>query len=174
MPDGTLSEAIKEAYASAPSNLIIYHTLEIRHPSFTQPIRIVRDIVDLVATLEADAPANPGETVTFVRYAFDFIKPEVNSNGVPQMQITIDNVDRIIGASIEGALGSTDLVEVTYREYISTDLTGPQNDPPITLQVMAVTVDMFKVTATCGFPDLMNRKFPTVEYTSETFPGLVS
>jgi hypothetical protein len=71
-------------------------------------------------------------------------------------------------------LGSTDLVEVTYREYISTDLIAPQNDPPITLQVMAVTVDMFKVTATCGFPDLMNRKFPTVEYTSETFPGLVS
>lgn len=174
MPDNTLSEALREAYASAPVGLIIYHTLEIRHPSFTQPIRIVRDLVDLTATLEPDAPANGGEEVLFVRYAFDFIKPEVNSSGVPQMQITIDNVDRIIGASIEGALGSTDLVEVTYREYISTDLTGPQNDPPITLQVMAVTVDMFRVTATCGFPDLMNRKFPTLEYTSETFPGLVS
>lgn len=174
MPDSTLSEALKEAYASAPVGLIIYHTLEIRHSSFTEPIRIVRDLEDLTATLEDDAPVNGGEEVTFVRYAFDFVKPEVNSAGVPQMQITIDNVDRIIGASIEGALGSTDLVEVTYREYISTDLTGPQNDPPITLQVMAVSVDMFKVTATCGFPDLMNRKFPTLEYTSETFPGLVS
>ncbi len=34
MPDTTLSEALKEAYASAPSDVILLHTLELRHPSF--------------------------------------------------------------------------------------------------------------------------------------------
>ena len=34
MPNTALSEAIKEAYASAPSQQIILHTLELRHPSF--------------------------------------------------------------------------------------------------------------------------------------------
>ena len=34
MTDNTLSEALKEAYASAPSNVILLHTLELRHPSF--------------------------------------------------------------------------------------------------------------------------------------------
>ena len=53
MPDDTLSLAIKEAYASAPSNLVIHHTLEIWHPNFTTPIRVVRDNVDLSAKLES-------------------------------------------------------------------------------------------------------------------------
>ena len=34
MPDAALSEALREAYASAPSNVVILHTLEIRHPDF--------------------------------------------------------------------------------------------------------------------------------------------
>jgi hypothetical protein len=34
MPDPTLSEAIQEAYAHAPSDAIILHTLELRHPDF--------------------------------------------------------------------------------------------------------------------------------------------
>ena len=34
MTDATLTEALKEAYASAPSDVTILHTLELRHPSF--------------------------------------------------------------------------------------------------------------------------------------------
>lgn len=174
MPDPTLSEAIREAYASAPVGVIVYHTLEFRHSTMSPPIRIVRDGADLTAYLEADAPENPGEEVMFVRYAFDFQRPEVNASGIPQMTIVIDNVSRLITASIETAITGQDPIEVTYREYLSTDLTGPQNDPPITMQVMSVSCDVYRISAVCGFPDLLNRKFPTIEYTSENFPGLVA
>lgn len=174
MPDASMSEALAEAYACAPRGVVIYHTLEIWHPSFSAPIRIVRDDVDLTAYLESDAAHNPGEEVTFVRYAFDFQKPEVSSTGIPTMAITIDNVSRLIAASIESALGTTDVVTVTYREYLSSDLTGPQNDPPTTLSITDITVDAFRITATCGYPDLMNRKFPTLEYNADDFPGLVT
>lgn len=34
MPNDVLQEAIKEAYASCPSDVFIYHTLEIKHPDF--------------------------------------------------------------------------------------------------------------------------------------------
>jgi len=173
VPDSTLSQAIMEAYASAPDDPI-YHTLELRHPAFTTPIRVVRDWADLTATLEASAPANPGETVTFVRFAFDFTKPEVSASGVPQLTIEIDNVDRAIVANIEAALTTADMVQATYREYLGSDLSGPQNDPPIHMTIMSITADVFRVRATAGFPDLMNRRFPSTEYDSETFPGLVS
>lgn len=174
MSDSTLSQAIKEAYASAPANVVIYHTLELRHPAFTAPIRVVRDYEDLTATLESSAPVNPGELVTFVRFAFDFSKPEMSATGVPQMSIEIDNVDRSIVANIEAALATTDLVEATYREYISTDLAAPQNDPPIHMTLMSITADVFRVKAVAGFPELMNRRFPSTEYDAETFPGLVA
>lgn len=173
MTDSTLKAAIKEAYASAPSNVIIYHTLELRHSAFSAPIRVVRDYADLTATLEATAPANPGASVTFVKFNFDFTKPEISTTGVPQMSIEIDNVDRSIVANIEAALTTTDLVQATYREYISSDLTGPQNDPPIHMTVMSIQADVFRVRAVAGFPDLINRRFPTLEYDSETFPGLL-
>lgn len=174
MSDTTLSQAIKEAYASAPANVVIYHTLELRHPAFTTPIRVVRDFANLTAALEATAPANPGETVDFVAFAFEFTKPEVSSTGVPQITITLDNVDRSIVANIEAAMGTTDLVQVTYREYLSTDLSAPQNNPPLSMTIMSVTADVFKVSAVAGFPDLMNRRFPTAEYSPEVFPGLAA
>ncbi len=174
MPDSTLSQAIKEAYASAPSNVVIYHTLELRHPAFTTPIRVVRDYEDLVATLEASAPVDPSTAVTFIRFAFDFTKPEVSASGVPQLTIEIDNVDRTIIANIEAAMTTSDMVQATYREYLSSDLTSPQNDPPIHMTIMSISADVFKVKATAGFPDLMNRRFPTDEYSSEVYPGLLS
>lgn len=172
MTDTTLSLAIREAYASAPANVVIYHTLELRHVAFTQPLRVVRDYKDLSAYLELTAPDNPGELVTFTRFAFDFMKPEVSTGGVPQITITMDNVDRSIVASIEAALATTDLVQVTYREYISTDLNGPQNNPPVSMTILSVKADLFKITAVAGFPNLANMRFPRTEYSPEVFTGL--
>lgn len=174
MPDSTLSLALREAYASAPTGVVIYHTLELRHPAFTSPIRVVRDFSDLTATLEATAPADPSTAVLFVGFAFDFSRPEVSPSGVPQVTIEIDNVDRSIVANIEAAMTTTDLVQVTYREFISTDLSAPQNNPPLHMTIVNVSASVFKITAVAGFPNLMNRRFPTTAYESETFPSLAA
>jgi hypothetical protein len=173
MPDSTLSQALKEAYASAPS-VIIYHTLELRHPAFSSPIRVVRDRAPLVATLEATAPVNAGQSVTFLGFAFDFTKPEISASGLPMVQIEIDNADRIIVANIEAAMASTSLVTCTYREYISTDLSGPQNNPPLNLTVLTITADVYRVKCTAGFINLNNYRFPRTEYDAETYAGLAT
>lgn len=167
MPDVTLSEAIKEAYASSPADVVIYHTLEINHPAFSEPIYVVRDYQDLNANLEDGTP------VTFLRFAFNLVKPEVSATGVPQCTVEIDNVSRDILANVQLAMGSTALITMTYREYISTDLSGPQNDPPMTMVLSNITADVFKVRATASFGDLNNKRFPNEEYTAERFPGLV-
>lgn len=174
MPDSTLTQAIKEAYASAPSNVIIYSTLELYHSKFTTPIRVVRDYNNLDAKLETTAPRNPNEVVTFIAFNFDFTKPEVGPDNIPQITITMDNVDRSIVASIEKTIGTYEQIKVIYREFINTDLTAPQNNPPIEMSIMSITADVFKITATAGFPNLMNKKFPTIEYTVDQFPGLTT
>ena len=173
MPDSTLSQAIKEAYASAPNTSVVYHTLEIYHPSFTTPIRVVRDFVDLSARLEATAPRDASTYVTFIGYAFDIVLPEVSSTGVPSLQITIDNVARDIMANLELAVTTSTPITVIYRMFLSTDLTGPQNNPPMALTIISISADVFKVTATATFGDLVNKRFPKTLYTIETFPGLV-
>ena len=172
MPDSTLSTALKEAYASAPAGVIL-HTLELRHPSFSAPIRVVRDNASLSAKLEATAPVDASTYVTFVAMAFDFTKPEISPTGIPQISIEIDNVDRAIVANIEAAMTTAQMVQCTYREYLSTDLTAPQNNPPLSMTIMNISADVFKVHATAGFPNLLNKRFPNTEYDPAVFTGLI-
>lgn len=173
MPDFTLADALKEAYASAPVDEVILHTLELRHPSFTTPIRVVRDHQELTATLEADAPEDPSTAVTFSPFAFDFILPEVAKSSTPEIEIRIDNVTGELVPYLDAAAQSGDLIEVTYRPYLASDLTAPQMDPPLTLVIRHISADVFGVRARAGFADLANRKFPAEIYDAERFPGLV-
>lgn len=112
MLDATLSRAIAEAYTSASSDVVILHTLELRHPTFLdddgQPtaVRIVRDHQDLIATLEADAPLNGGEEVTFVAMAFDIELPPIDTTPVPEVTVTIDNASRTLITYLDEATKS--------------------------------------------------------------------
>ena len=174
MPDFSLDAALKEAYASAPATEVILHTLEIRHPSFTTPIRVVRDHNDFAAFLEADAPINGGEQVTFVAMAFDFKLPDVTKATSPEIEISIDNVSAELTGYMDTASQSQELIEITYRPYLASDPSGPSMDPPLTLVVRSVNVTIFRVVAKAGFGDIANRKFPNQVYTTTRFPGLGS
>ena len=171
MPDDTLKMAIKEAYASAPK-VPIYLTLEFRYSSLTEPIRVVFDDTDLNAYLEDTAPLNPEEEVFFRRYAGSLKKPELTADGIPTVELEIDNVSREIYASIRQAVLGGEVIKATFREYLGNDLSGPQNDPPMHLDVMEVHGDVFRVKATLGFRNLQNKKFPTLAYDPEVFPSL--
>lgn len=173
MPDSTLSQAIAEAYASAPADPI-FHTLEFWHPNFTVPLRVVRDNAMLTARLESSAPRNAGEMVDFVGYAFDIVPPEVTHTALPQMTIEIDNVSRDILAQIDSTMGSPERITVIYRAFLgSALLDGPENDPPLTLTILSISATVFRISATAGFPNLENLRFPGLDYTAEVFPGLI-
>lgn len=173
MPDPTLSAAIQEAYASAPVNQVIYHTLELWHPAFSQPIRVVRDFNALDARIEATAARDPGAIVTFVGFAFDIVPPDQTSTGLPQCTIEIDNVSSEILAQIDLAVVTAQPITAIYRAYLSDTLTvGPDNNPPMELTLITVNANPFRLKATAGFPDLVNLRFPKLDYDLETFPGL--
>lgn len=175
MPDPTLSAAIKEAYASAPVDQVIYHTLEIWHPLFSVPIRVVSNATDISAKIEAGAPRDAGATVTFVGYAFTLVLPEQTTSAVPSCAIEIDNVDRSIVAAIDAVITDSRPITVMYRAYLSFDLAiGPENLPVLTMTMLTCNATPFRIRASAGFPDLLNKKFPNVDYELETFPGLAA
>ena len=174
MPDPTLSAAIKEAYAVAPTGDVIYHTLELWHPVFAVPIRVVRDYADLSARIEAGAARNAGAMVTFVGYAFDVVPPDQSAQSLPQCVIEIDNVSREILAQIDAAIFETDPITVIYRAYLSSGLaTGPENLPPLEMTITQITATPLRIRATAGFSNLLDRRFPALDYNLETFPGLL-
>lgn len=175
-------QALKEAYAANPADDVVLDTIEIRHPAFVDDngnataIRIVRGYDDIVATLESDAPLNAGQAVTFIGAAFNFVLPGFEEGQIPQLQITLDNVSREVTEHLEQAIGQLAPIEVTYRPYLHSDLSGPQMDPPIHMLLTSVTVDVFQVTGTATLNDVHNWGFPATVggyYTTSRFPGLL-
>ena len=174
MPNVTLSEALKEAYASAPNNVVVINTLEIRHPAFTAPIRVVSDFAPVTAKLEAGAPVDGGQMVEFQPFAFELTMPEVTEKGVPELGLKIDNVSREILQNIELAISLPQKLELTYRAFLSNDLAaGPHNDPPLHLTIISIEGDAMSITAKASIADFINRKFPGEEYDESKFPGLI-
>lgn len=153
-----ISEELKELYASSGTEVIL-HTLEFTHSTFSAPIYIVNDWNDLDATLET------GVAVTFNRYAFRFTPPSRDGKGSERLTLTVDNVNREFTEKLEGVMnGTRDPLKITYRIFISSDLSGPQNDPPTTLNLLNVKATNRNITGTATGVDLLNRGFPNVLY----------
>ena len=175
MPDPTLSEALQEAYAIAPTNEVIYHTLELWHPAFSAPIRVVRDYTNIDAKIEATAARDAGAVVPFTAYAFNVIPPDLSAQSLPQCTIEIDNISRDIMAQVDLAIMATDKITVIYRAYLSGELTvGPQNDPPLEMEIITLSANPYRLTATAGFSNLLDQRFPSLDYTLEKFEGLLT
>jgi hypothetical protein len=172
-------QALKEAYAANPSDDVVLDTIEIRHPAFVDDagnptaVRVVRGYDDIVATLEWSAPLDGGRAVKFIGAAFSFTLPGFKEGQIPQLQLTLDNASREITAHLEQAIGQTAPIEVTYRPYLYSDLSAPQMDPPISMLLTNVTVDVFQVTGTATLNDVHNWGFPSRVYDTTRFPGLL-
>jgi hypothetical protein len=173
------SEALAEAYASAPVEDVILETLEFRHPLFRDAagapyaVRVVNDHDPLTAGLEANAPLNPGATVQFEPMSFQLAKPsETESASSPEMDILMGNAMQVLHDYVELAQGSRDPVEVTWRPYLARDLSAPHVNPVLTLFVREVHCDLLQLTIRVGFGDIVNKRFPSRGYTGKSFPWL--
>lgn len=175
------TEAWEEAEATAPPDIVVYHTLELQHPAFLEgspaeevPVRIVADVhEDQTFGIEEGATFDGGETVTFQAVPFYAERPEFAEGRTPECQVTIDNAAGEIAQYLEAAVQiKADLV-VLYREYRSDDLTEPCYGP-IQFVMRKVTINGTSVTGMARLDDLANKRFPSKSYTIAEFPGLLA
>jgi len=166
MPNDSLQDAIKEAYAIAPAGKVILDTLEIRQTGVQDPIYLVRAKQGMTALDEN------GNALEFEPCGFQFTLPPQNEEGFRSLNIAIDNVGRRVSAFIDAAKSDNVPVEILYRPYLSDDLSAPQMIPPLTLFLKDVQINMIQVTARATFMDIVNKKFPSELYTRGRFPYL--
>lgn len=167
------SEAIAAAYATAPEDEIIFDTIELQHPTFVDgtgtpaPVYVVNDHNPLTAVLETT------QTVTFNPCYFKFSRPtEDGSTSLPEVDLQIDNVAKILLPYLQKAVVSTVPITMIWRPYLASDLTGPHMLPVLKLTLRQVSCNMISVKSKAGFTNLSNRRFPGNEYQSNKFPGL--
>jgi hypothetical protein len=171
----THSEALLEAYASCPPSGRIYHTLEIWQASFDQPARVVANVGDdMTFGIEAGAPRNGGEMVTFAACPFEADYPEQREGRAPSCNVSIDNVNRELVPKLRAALAVRQYIQVLYREYTNSDLTEPAYGG-VEFQLTNAKVVGTTLTGTVMVKNLQNKRFPriTKNYTYQQFPSLL-
>lgn len=180
MPDPTLSAALAEAYAIAPADALIAHTLEWRHRLFQNELGqpdsawTTTNEEDLSARLEAGAPVRGGEVVRFRAIQFKCKLMPIETTARPQIQIEVSNITRLVARQLQRAAQDTSPVEVCYRPYLVDDLlSGPQMTDPPTFVLSEVEGDLLTLRATARITLDLERAFPSLLYTAEAFPGLI-
>lgn len=176
-------------YSAAVLDDVLIPALEIRHPAILDEegdptaIRIVNDMGTLLGTvddvdafgwqlgLEADAPLNGGETVTFVYCPFDYVPPSQTDEAIQAGKLKIDNVARYISQYIDDLMLTQADLSITYREYWLTELTVPS--VVITQTAKSIEVNNQSVSLTANYGDIVNRNFPSVVYQPSQFRGLI-
>jgi len=174
-----MTDALAEAAALAPVDEIFHHTLEVRHPDFTDEdgdlasLLIVADTEDLSAPLEADAPVWPGQWRTFTALAFSFALTPIEPGTTPEIEITIDGVSRALVYYLDLAMESATPLTIAYRPYLDSALAdGPQMDPVPTFEVAEITVALTSVKFKARTGIDLRGAFPVKQYTITEFPGL--
>jgi hypothetical protein len=185
--DHILNAAIAEAYTLAPADVVILQTLEFRHQTFAQPVRIVadpgeqigegdgyeNDVFGWALGLEATAKANPGATVLFQSCMFEFKRPDQREGELPSVDISIDNVMGLVSRYLDQAVAVRAQLQVTYREFLLSNRTHPDY---LLDGLIANTVSssLTRVTLNAGFGDLTGFNFPKLLYRPSTHPSLAS
>ena len=162
-----MTPAEKEAYANADDTRIMLYTLELMHPSFTQPLRIVADNDPLTTAIET------GDTVEFTPFFFSIKRPPISEEPDPSLQITVDNVSGFMTPYLDIASRSGDSIHVMFRPFLI-----DEGDDSITrlssikLAIRNASANMNNVTLTAAHINPANLPFPKENYTSDRFPGL--
>jgi len=141
---------ISEYRNRKPKNIVKYVTIEIYHPVAGMYRFVQNQFVDKTFTLEAGAPNNASEDVTFKAIAFKAESPSQSNEPSIESSVTIQRAGSGIGQVIRDlqSFASFSPVEYTWREYLSDDT----NEPVITyyLYVSGINVsrDSFTIEAT--------------------------
>lgn len=169
---------LADLFASNMRDVQYFVTIELIHSAFRDAEgnptswRFVQGFDPLDATLEADAPVDPGETVRFEPIAFDLALPTENTDGRSELQLTIDGASGELVRQLDlQANAPRERVRMVLREYISTDLSEPE--PSIFhYTILDPSCTAVQVSARAVFNDPVNTAHPSINYTRASHPGL--
>ena len=83
----------------------------------------------------------------------------------------ISNIDGIVSTAIRNALDNLSNASLTFRRYVSTDLSAPAS-PPFTLAIKEGSWTATEVQITAGYMNILDTSWPRYRYTLTDFPGL--
>ena len=174
-----LQKAVAEAYASAPVEVQMLHTLELNHKSFTQPARVARWPLEpeprrFMLRLEDDAAYDPGALAEFIGLPFDLSLPDQSENTPGEVNLRICGVGDYFDEDLEAAALGGGSITAIYRGYVlGREEEGPAEAwPGIHIGSPYLDAATGDLTATGTVLDWINLPFGRL-YTPGRYPALV-
>lgn len=165
-----LSQAMAEAYASAPAQRAVLQTLTLTHSAFDADVHIVADHAAFTAKLEDGVTE-----VTFQPVAVQMEWPEESdAAAVPSVRLAIDGVSQVVLPQLDLALSTIEPIIVTPRVYASDEPDGPAHNVAANFELTSATVTETRVSCAAAVDDAANVSYPAVTYTRAMYPGLTS
>jgi hypothetical protein len=154
------------AAGNTSAEIIELRCLELNHPSFDAPIRLVQDYQPRTVKLET------GEIVEFMAGNFKTTPPSKDDNGRIERRLEIDNIGNVFFKPIFNLRDSSIPIACIFRSYLSDDLTAPLFVPPEKTTLSEISLTKTLLSARASSADVVNKPFPSKRYTTENTPGL--
>lgn len=153
---------LNRLYASSGPEVII-NTLQINVGD--NVFLLCQGYDDITATTEAC------EQVTFIACPMDIALPKRNTDGTQDLKFALSNVDGLVSTAIRKAVNTKMRATVTYRQYISTDLSGPSS-VPYTMAIKSGQWTSLQAQITAGYMNWLDSAWPRNRYNLVNHPGL--
>lgn len=142
---------------TAGTSQVFLILLVIDHPDLPSPIRVVNN---------TQAVTHGGNV--YVPYPFSLVLPD-DSEQIRTVRLTIDNVDRMLMASIRTI--DQDRPTVTFKVVLAGSPDTVEAGP-FECTLASVSYSLMSITATLVYEDRLQTKVPALEFTAKDFPGL--
>jgi hypothetical protein len=153
---------LEECYASGRGELV--DTIEARKEGGTVSHLYCSGYQDRICGTE------DGRVLTFVAMAMDLALPKNDNSAFQNLILGLDNVTGEVQEVVEEAKADGDRFIITFRRYLTEDLSYPAERYRMTLLSREYEDDVAKLTA--GFYDLLNTTGNRLTLTATRAPGL--
>jgi len=171
------AEPGQRVLASAPDAQMPLWGLTISHPLFVggngigvdgeQEHWIINRPAAMTLTLEDSSEQE------YLPAYFEIVLPNMDGKGQSDVQLTLQNVDRVIVDELEAAnVMPSERIRLVIRLFLESEPeAGPQNEP-LRLSFASVQASNQAVTGIASRSDVLNRAFPAEVYRIDRWPGL--
>ena len=152
-----LSPVFLEAMHAQESGQVLVPIIELRHPSWEAPLRLVRDSRPLV---------HAGQT--FIAYPFDIALPDDDDEGRAVLRWTAENVSRDLVSHLRVV---TDKIEATIA-WVLTSQPDTVEAGPFDVEITGVTYDARTITGEMTVEPVLEEAFSRLRMTPRTTPAV--
>lgn len=152
-----VSSTARQAMFSSGTDQVFLILLEIDHEDLDEPIRVVNNTETIVHLGDVYLP-----------YPFELVLPD-DAEEIRKIQITIDNVDRMLMESIRTI--DKERPVITFKVVLA-DSPDTIEAGPFECILSAVTYSLMVIRGTLIYEDRLQNKVPSLEFTAKDFPGV--